>query len=87
MATGDYVCTTCGEADWGPRWNKAKPTQLAELTPAIVDQIEAAYKEFVAADPPNHVATTSNGRLKAVLAAVPRLIKEWRAMRDQLNKK
>ncbi|MFM0059216.1 hypothetical protein PQR64_26650 [Paraburkholderia phytofirmans] len=22
MATGDYVCTQCGKADWGNAWNK-----------------------------------------------------------------
>lgn len=22
MATGDYVCTQCGEAGWGNNWNK-----------------------------------------------------------------
>lgn len=22
MATGDYVCTTCGETRWGSSWNK-----------------------------------------------------------------
>lgn len=21
-ATGDYVCTTCGEARWGSKWNE-----------------------------------------------------------------
>ncbi|WP_165904615.1 hypothetical protein [Paraburkholderia hospita] len=22
MATGDYVCTTCGKAAWGSDWNR-----------------------------------------------------------------
>lgn len=22
--TGDYVCTTCGQTDWGPDWNRKK---------------------------------------------------------------
>lgn len=22
MATGDYVCTTCGKAGWGSDWNR-----------------------------------------------------------------
>lgn len=24
-ATGDYVCTQCGEARWGAAWNRNKP--------------------------------------------------------------
>ncbi len=26
MATGDYVCTTCGETRWGSDWNE-KPNK------------------------------------------------------------
>ena len=27
--TGDYVCTSCGKAGWGPDWNK-KPEDKSE---------------------------------------------------------
>lgn len=28
-ATGDYVCTTCGESGWGWSWNKkSEPTAV-----------------------------------------------------------
>lgn len=26
-ATGDYICTTCGEAGWGRNWNKENCTE------------------------------------------------------------
>jgi hypothetical protein len=29
-ATGDYVCTTCGEAGWGSDWNEKKDAKKPE---------------------------------------------------------
>lgn len=28
-ATGDYVCTRCGESAWGNSWNRPKPPPSA----------------------------------------------------------
>ena len=29
-ATGDYVCTTCGESGWGCSWNKKSEPTVAK---------------------------------------------------------